>query len=146
MWRDVTEADVLGVLNASELAAYKTAVAGRGQNVLADALRGVVEQCRGYIADFAGNALAAGQTLPERVILSAMHIVRVEMMTRLNLEISKERLAAKVDAIRFFEGVAAGRFAVEQPTGPVDESGGTSSMETLVSRERIAGRQSLKGL
>lgn len=146
MWRELTEADLLGVLNAPETAGYQDAAIGAGQDPLADAITAVVNQCRGYIADNPANALAEGLTLPERVILSALHIIRVEMLTRLDIEVSKDRIAAKADAIRFFERVADGRVSIEQPTGTTDDSGASTKVETLSSRDRIANRSKMAGL
>jgi hypothetical protein len=146
MWRELTEADLLGVLNAPEAAGYQAAAIGAGQDPLADAITTVVNQCRGYIADNPSNALAAGLTLPERVHLSALHLIRVELLTRLDMEVSKDRESAKRDAIRFFERVADGRVQIEQPTGATDDSGGQSSVETLSSRDRISTRTKLSGL
>lgn len=146
MWRTLTEADILGVLNASETAAYKVAAKSRTQDVLADAIRGVVNQCRGYIADHAANRLAEGVTLPERTHLSALHIIRVEIITRLDMEVSKDRADAKRDAIRFFERVSEGLVGIEQPTGAVDDTGSAPMMKTGSSRERMATREKLSGL
>jgi len=146
MWRTLTEADLLGVLNASETAAYQGAAIGDGQDVLADALALVVNQCRGYIADNSVNQLAEGLTLPERVHLSALHLVRVEMLTRLDMEVSKDRESAKRDAIRFFERVSDGRVAIEQPTGTIETSGAVQTIKVLSNNERQATRQKLSGL
>lgn len=146
MWRELTEADILGVLNASETTAYKAAAKSRTQDVLADAIRGVVNQCRGYIADNAENRLAEGLTLPERVHLSALHLIRVEMLTRLDMEVSKDRTDAKRDAIRFFERVSDGRVGIEQPTGATDDSGTRQTIETISTHERQATRENLSGL
>lgn len=146
MWRELTEEDVQGVLSEPETAAYQTAAVAGGQNVLTDVTTTVVNQCRGYIADHPGNELAEGLTLPERVILSALHIIRVELLARLDLEVSKDRMAAKQDAIRFFERVADGKVSIEQPDGATEDSGSTPKMETLNSRERIADRSKLSGL
>ena len=147
MWRPLTETDVLGVLNSAELAAYQAAVVGTGQDPLADATAAVVNQCRGYIADNPSNSLAAGLTLPERVHLSALHIIRVEMLTRLDLEVSKDRADAKRDAIRFFERVSEGKVTIEQPTeNPDTETSSTPAMTTIASRTRVATRETLAGL
>lgn len=146
MWRELTEADVLGVLSEPETTAYQAVAAGAGQDPLADAIAAVVHQCRGHIADNPGNSLAEGPTLPERAILPALHIIRVELLTRLDIEVSRDRAEAKRDAIRFFERVAEGKVAVEAPAGATEESGGGASCETLSSRGRIAGRANLSGL
>jgi hypothetical protein len=132
-WRAVTEADVLGVLNSAEINAYQTAVIGTGQDPLADAIAAVTGMCRGYLAAHGANVLEAGATLPERCILSACHIIRVELLTRLDLEVSEARAAAKRDALAFFRDIAAGKVAVEDPAGD-----GTESLASP--RPRVAGR------
>lgn len=146
MWRELTESDVLGVMNEPEISAYQAAAIGAGQDVLADAITAVVNQCRGYIGDYSGNRLAEGLTLPERVHISALHMIRVELLTRLDLEVSKDRESAKRDAIRFFERVSDGRVAIESPTGALDETGSSPVMKVASSRERIATRKTLSGL
>jgi hypothetical protein len=145
-WRAITEADVLGVLNSAEINAYQTAVIGTGQDPLADCTATVVNQCRGYIADNPNNALATGLTLPERVHLSALHLIRVEMLTRLDLEVSKDRESAKRDAIRFFERVSDGKVAIEAPDGTIDQGSTPATIETISNNERQATREKLAGL
>jgi len=145
-WRELTEADLLGVLNAYETDAYQSAAIGQGQNPLADATGAVVNQCRGYIGDNPANQVAAGLTLPERVLLSALHLLRVEMLTRLDIEVSKDRAEAKRDAIRFFERVSDGKVQIEQPEGATDNSGPQLTMETISSHDRQATRENLAGL
>ena len=146
MWRELTEADVLGVLNASETAAYQRAAAGDGQDVLADILGQVVNHCRGYIADNLENKLAEGITLPERTIRPALHLIRKDLLTRLDLEVSEDRRKDAAEAIRFFERVADGKVQVELPTGTTDDSGPTHSIEVVSTNERQATRETLSGL
>lgn len=146
MWREITENDVLAVLSAPETAAYQAAARGRGQSVLADIIEQVVNHCRGYIADNPANQLAAGITLPDRVTRSAAHLIRKDLLTRLNLEVSEDRRKDAAEATRFFERVADGKVQVEQPTGATDDSGPQQVIETTSNHERQATRQSLAGL
>jgi hypothetical protein len=147
MWRELTEADLQGVLSAPELDAYELAAVAGGQSPMADAISTVVNQCRGYIADHPSNTLAAGLTLPERAILPALHIIRVEILTRLDMEVSKDRADSKRDAIRFFERVSEGKVAVESATTDLDtEESSVPVLKTSNSRERIATREKLSGL
>jgi hypothetical protein len=85
MWRELTEADVLGAMNAPETAGYQAAAAGDGQDVLADITAQVVQECRAHIADCERNSLAAGDTLPERVMYHAVALIRYRMLTRLDM-------------------------------------------------------------
>lgn len=147
MWRQITETDLQGVLSAPELAAYEAAAAAVDQSPMADAITQVVNQCRGYIADHPGNVLAAGLTLPERCILPALHMMRVEILTRLDMEVSQDRQMAKRDAIRFFERVAEGKVTLEAATTNIDtEDSGGPLIKTGSSRTRIANRDKLSGL
>jgi len=146
MWRTVTEADVLASLNALETAAYQAAAAGAGQDVLADVISQVVNHCRGYIADNAENALAEGLTLPERCMRPALHLIRKDMLTRLDLEVSKDRDSDAKEALRFFERVADGKVGVEQPTGTLDTSSPGPKISLLSDNERQATRDKLSGL
>jgi hypothetical protein len=146
MWREITEDDIFGVLSEPEAAAYQSAATATGQDVLTDVTTKVIEQCRGYIGDHPANALAEGATLPDRAILPALHIMRVEMLARLDLEVSKDRMEAKRDAIRFFERVSEGKVAIESPDGATDDSSPSPRTETLASRERVATREKLSGL
>lgn len=146
MWRELTEADVLGVLNATETSAYQTAVAGETQDVLADIIGQVVNHCRGYIADNPANKLAEGITLPDRVSRPALHLIRKDLLTRLDLEVSEDRRKDAAEAIRFFERVADGKVQVEQPTGATDDSGPQQTIEVVSNHERQATRENLSGL
>jgi phage gp36-like protein len=146
MWRELTEDDVLGVLSAPEVNAYKIAAAGVGQDVLSDILTSVVNHCRGYIADNPANRLAEGVTLPERTHRPALHIVRFDLLTRLNLNVSDDRRSANREAIRFFERVAEGKVQIEQPTGATDDSGPVQTITVISTHERQATRENLSGL
>jgi hypothetical protein len=146
MWRELTEADVLGVLSEPESAAYQSAATGSGQDVLADVIGQVVNHARGYIADHPSNQLAEGVTLPERCLRPALHLIRKDLLTRLDLEVSKDRLDDAKEALRFFERVADGKVQVELPTGATDDSGPQQTIETISTHERQATREKLSGL
>lgn len=146
MWRELTENDVLGVLNAPETAAYQSAAIGDGQTVLGDVIAQVVNHCRGYIADNPANKLAAGVTLPERAIRPALHLIRKDLLTRLDMEVSKDRADDAREAIRFFERVSDGKIQIELPTGAIDDSGPSQTIDVVTSHPRQATRENLAGL
>ena len=146
MWRIITEADVLGVLNAYETSAYQTAATGDDQDVLQDVLAQVIQHCRGYIADNAANSLAEGLTLPERALRPALHLIRKDLLTRLDLEVSKDRADDAKEALRFSERVADGKVQIESATGPLDTSSPVQTMETISTHQRQATRETLSGL
>lgn len=144
MWREITEDDVLGVLSSQESVAYQYAGTQAGQDVLATVLPATVQFCRAYIADYPDNELAPGNTLPIRCIQPAMHLVRQELLTRLDMPVSDDRRADAKEARRFFEQVAAGKVTIEKPDGQGQTN--RPSMETLAVNPRIATRQKLSGL
>lgn len=148
MWREPTESDITSVLNAAETMAYKTAVIAPGQDVLRDSITLVVNHCRGYIADNPQNRLAAGVTLPDRVMLSALHLIRVELLTRLKLVVDDDRKDAAKAATRFLERVADGKVTIEQPDdgAPVDTSSAVESIELVDSARRLFTRKTQSGL
>ncbi len=146
MWRELIEADVVGVLNEPERAGYQTAAIAPGQDPMQDTITLVTHHCRGYIANNGENRLAEGLTLPECVHLSALHLIRAELLTRLDIEISKDRADAGKAAVRFFERVSEGKVKIEQPTGTIDNSGAVQSITVLSTHQRQATRDSLAGL
>jgi len=146
MWITVTQSDVLGVLNSYEAAAYQAAAIGAGQDVMGDIIGQVVNHCRGYIADNLQNHLADGVTLPERALRPCLHLVRKDLLTRLDIEVSKDRADDAKEALRFFERVAEGKVQMEQPTGTIDTSGASQVIDVISTNERQANRQNLAGL
>lgn len=123
MWRELTEADVLGAMNAPETAAYRAAATGDGQDVLADITVQVVQECRAHIADCQHNTLAAGSTLPIRVIYHAVALIRFRMLTRLDIEVSDDRRREQRDAVEFFRRVSECKVAIEPGDGSASEDG-----------------------
>jgi phage gp36-like protein len=144
-WRAVTRADIEAVLNDAEVQAYESAVIASGQDPLADAIAAVTGMVRGYIGAYGANTLEPGATLPERAILSASHIIRVELLTRLDMEVSDPRAAAKRDALAFFRDVAAGKVAVEDPSGDGTESRAAASPR-VNARTRNFSRDAQEGI
>jgi hypothetical protein len=100
---------------------------------------------RGYIAAYPQNTLEEGATLPERCILPACHIIRVELLTRLDLDVSQPRADAKRDATQFFRDVAAGKVAVEDPAGDGTESAAPPSPR-ISARPRAFSREAQEGI
>jgi hypothetical protein len=144
MWREITEADVLGTLSAAENSAFRYASTESGSDVLGSVVRSAVQQARGYIADNPQNTLAPGDTLPERCIRPALHWIRRDLITRLDLEVTKDRVDAAREATHFFERVADGKITIEAPEGSA-EIGPHPSVESIRSRPRI-NRDNLSGL
>jgi len=124
-WRDITEADILQRLSGSELDAIRAAALADGQaDPVAPAITLASDMVRGYISA-GGSALGAGYTLPERLILPAVDCLVVDISTRaagLLIDSGGHRAEARKAAIRLFERVADGRYAVEAPDDADDET------------------------
>ena len=145
-WVTITEEEVRSAMSAPELSALEVAAAQVGQEVLYEITKQVVQECRAHIADCAANQLAEGDTVPQRVVHHVIAIVRMRMLTRVDMEASEDRRAEYRQALRFFERVSECKVAIEAPEGATEESGGTPGMQTLFSRDQVAGRSRLSGL
>jgi hypothetical protein len=149
MWRELTEDDVLGALNAPETSAYKTAAISLGQDPLAQIISQVTSESRGHIADCSTNTLAPGSTLPERVHYHALAMVRFRLMTRLDIEVSEDRRKEQRDAIAFFYRVAECKVAIEpgDGTGTEDDTDSQASPSPgITARPRKFSRQQQDGI
>lgn len=144
-WRAITESDIRGVLSAAEFSAYQAASLADGQDPAADAIAAVTGMARGYIAANSRNTLEDGATLPERCILPACHIIRVELLARLDMEVSQARADAKRSAEAFLRDVAAGKVAVEDPAGDGTESAAPPKPQ-ISARTRVFSRDAQEGI
>lgn len=136
-WRELTEDDLLDALNAAETSVYQTAVIAVGQDVLEGITKQVVQECRAHIADCERNTLAAGDTLPERVIYHAVALIRFRMLTRLNEEVSEDRRREQRDAVEFFRRASECKVAIEPGDGTASPDGSDSMASP---RPGITGR------
>lgn len=130
-WRIPTETDLLEAISGDELESLRTAVLSLGQ---ADPIPGhlatVAEECRGYIAANPKNTLGPAGTVPPRLIRACVDIAILRVGSRAaGFLIDPEGIRRKNhdDAIRLFEKVAAGTFAVERP----DEAADSTQQNTI---------------
>jgi phage gp36-like protein len=145
-WIEITQDLARSAMSAPELAAYQAAALGEDQDPLVDITKTAVDEARAHIADCSTNSLAAGTTVPERVVHHLLAIIRFRMVTRLDLEVSEDRRTEYRSAVRFFERVSECKVQIEQPDGETEASGATPRVETLASRDRISTREKLSGL
>lgn len=145
-WVTITAAMVRGAMSAPELSAINVAAIAGGQDPLDDITGTAVQEARAHIADCASNALAAGETVPERCVHHILAIIRFRMLTRIDMEVSEDRRTEYKTALRFFERVAECKVAIEAPEGATEASGSQPSVETISTRARVATRSSLSGL
>ncbi len=146
-WRELTEDDVLTTLAGPELNAYRVAALKAGQaDPLAEIVATAVAEARGHIADCAVNRLAAGMTLPSRVVHHVIAIVRYRLMSRLDMEVGEARTQEYRDARRFLERVSECKVSIEQPEGATEEDGSNEAIEVVSASGREATREKLRGL
>lgn len=149
MWRELTENDVLAALSEPESTAYQSAAIGAGQDVLAEITAQVVQECRAHIADCARNSLAAGATLPERVMYHAVALIRYRMLTRLDMEASEDRRREQRDAVEFFRRVSECKVAIEPGDGTASPDGNDSMASPrpgITARDRNFSRSQQDGI
>ena len=119
-WRAITEDDLKQRISGDELAAIREAALAESQ---ADPVAGHISQVtdfvRGYIAANSANTLGTEGTLPERLIRPACDILVVDFFSRVAgmlIDLNDTRQKARDAAVRLLEHVAAGSYAIEQPT------------------------------
>ncbi len=133
-WRQLTEDDYLTGMSGPETGAYKRAALQAGQtDVLAAIMLQATHEARGHIADCAQNQLAAGDTLPERIIIHVLAIVRYRMATRLGIGVSDARTVEYRESRRFLERVSDCKVAIEDPVGAVsgEDQSSAGSLEVV---------------
>lgn len=118
-WITLTEAKFLAQCTGAETNAIKTAALASAQTEpLTETLANVVQQVRGYVAANSANQLGEGVTLPAELLTAAVAIARYVALNRLPVKslLTETRIAEYKDALTLLRDVAAGRFAIEQPT------------------------------
>lgn len=138
---------MLTSLTGPETSAFKTAALKNGQSdPLAAIIATAVDETRGHIADCQTNRLAAGATVPSRVVHHVISIIRFRFMTRVGMKVNEERTQEYKDARRFLERVSECKVQIEQPDGEVEDDGSNETIEVISSSPRVSTRENLKGL
>lgn len=122
-WISIEEDDVKTRLAGTELSSYQTVALASGQSdPLPGIITQVVSEIRGYIAACASNALGDGETIPEKLLGTALAVIRYRLTTRLPIEVTEQRELEYKEAIRLLERVSECMFAIEEPEEEDDES------------------------
>ncbi|KAF0093435.1 MAG: hypothetical protein E1N59_2836 [Puniceicoccaceae bacterium 5H] len=147
-WIQITEADVLTVLNAREIEKYRTVATAAGQaDPVLETIKQVVDEVRGYVAACDHNELAAGDTIPSNLLQAALHLITVRIPARVDQKVSETRMDLYNAALVLLRQVAACKFRVEQPEGATDDTFATGAAVTVVKKTTpLATRDSLNGL
>lgn len=124
-WQSIVETDLDSVLLESirSLAASNS----RTDPVLPTITR-VVDEVRGY-CQAGGITLGLAGTIPSRLVSAALAIIRFRLATILPAAglLTDEQKTENADALKLLGDVAAGRFAVEEPTTADTETSSAAS-------------------
>lgn len=149
-WRAITEADVLTVISAPELEAFRSAALGDGQ---ADPVEAVITQTtadvQGYVGANRANRVGPAGTIPETLLQTALDYMLLKIMSRsagVIIDPEGARKAAGERAERRLRDVAAGAFAVEQPETFNEETFGGGQSPAVSTPERAFDRASQDGI
>lgn len=115
-WRELTEADLLTVVDNDELEAYRDrATSDAGTDPVPALLANAVHECRDRIRANRDNTLAPGATLPPGMIGRCLVIVRHRVLTIIKAKVGEDRAKEYEDAMAYLRDVAKGLVAVPQP-------------------------------
>ncbi|MCW5559874.1 MAG: hypothetical protein KIT22_18810 [Verrucomicrobiae bacterium] len=121
-WIAIGEDDVLTVLSGKELDAYRAAALAEGQpDPVIAVIAQVVDLVRGYVGAWSGNVLGEGNTIPSKLLATALDLISVRIPQRVGRDPKQVRKDAAASAITLLEQVAAGKFNIESPATPAAE-------------------------
>lgn len=139
-WITLTEADALTVVNAKLLAAARTKALADGQaDPLTDTIQQVVDRVRGAVGASGRYVLGTGETIPQKLKSTALDILAVRMLSRLDIEPEKGKLLLYDSAEAVLKDVRDGQFNIEEPLTPTTEvsSAHTPRITPRVRRDAI---------
>lgn len=140
-WITLTEADALTVVNAPTLAAARTAATKAGQaDPLPAVLTQVTDQVRGSVGASGRYALGEAGTLPAKLRSTALDLLAVRLLGRLDLPISDAKQTLYKSAEATLKAVAAGSFDIEEPLILSDEASSTPKPR-ITARTRTFSRE-----
>lgn len=131
-WRKVTEDDLVSSLAGAELDAFRRSSATDPVDPL---IRATVAYVRGVIrsAPTRVKMNADEDTLPDSLIIPAMHYLRFSILMRMNQEANASRTKAYEDAVNLFREIRAGQY--------VPESDGASEGRNDIAGSPASGNQ-----
>ena len=147
-WTTITQTDVEKLFAEVEYQALVSEAIDQGiTDFLETTIANAVNTVRGYIAGCSTNTLNTGETVPGNLKSKTLDLIRFEMLNRLGMDVSDDRLESYRSAIRLLEQAASCKFAVDTAddpeSGTTQNSGGTT---VVASRDRIATRRRTDGL
>lgn len=149
-WRTITETDLKQALSADELTAIRESGLGADDaDPIAGEIAREINYIHGYIRANPANRLGPAGTLPESLIKPACAHMAVDICTRVAgflIDPNNLRKAASDAALRLFEQVSSGSYAVEQPAELGTEQGTKSSVQQAGGSTVTVSRVTLAGL
>jgi len=118
-WRTLLLADIQTGLSAQELTGVQTYALQSGQPDPTPAvIAAAMNEVRGYIAASSTIVLGAEQTIPDKLIDTAVDLAVWKLVTRFpgKLMATDQRRQRYTDAIARLKDVAANKFRIEVPT------------------------------
>lgn len=147
VWRAPAEKDLAVSISADEIEAYREAAAdeeAHGDPIAALLTRGA-DFVRGYIRANTAVVMGPAGTLPESLIAPCMDYLAVDVVKRVPRANTEDRRRARSDAIRLFEQVRSGGYAVESYAQP-ENQGAAPASELAASSTRRVTSSSMDGL
>jgi hypothetical protein len=127
-------------VNVKLLQAAREKVIASGQpDPLLEKLTQVIGDVRGAIGASGKYTLAAGETIPPRLKKAALNLFAVEILGRLDLDISEVKMTLYKSAEATMRDVRDGDFAIDDPETPTEETTQTY-MPEVSGRDREWGR------
>ena len=107
-WINITEADVLTVINSPKLEGIRTAALAEGQP---DPVQPAIDQITNMVRGYLGRRYTLGPigTISDKVLAAALDIIAVRIPQRVGEDASDGREDLKDDAIKYLEHVANGK-------------------------------------
>lgn len=142
-WIPITEARILTKVSGAELDALRAAALAEGQvDPVAEIISQVTDEIHGYIP--AHVTRGAADTVPSRLMGAALDRCVWEIMKRPGASIiddgGESRAKANAAAIKLFERVSDGKFAIEDPeTGDSSSSSASQPINAPTSLENFNG-------
>jgi len=147
-WRALTTADILPIVSATEIDAYREQLLDDGQaDPLGALLAQATLQVREAIRSNPDNVLDADPTyLPEGAVWWASVLVRHRIAGRLEDTIRESWKADYDQAIKWLSDVRAGKVAIESSAAGGESAPGPSNSPQISARTKTFGRTSQNGI
>lgn len=139
----MADAEYMGITEAS-LPDGKTAT-----EIVEEEIAKSVTEARGYVAGYASNVLAPGETIPDELTASVLAILRYRVITRLpgmKRFLDDRRVAEYEEAMRKLRDVSKGALRIVNPETPAPEQAGGSTIQVVRRAVRQVTRGNMKGL